>query len=211
MQRQPDVLSGRRWPTCWTYDSRDVGWLCHPTSLESYDSSEDSILRRYQHVLLLCTMLVLVACAGPGTSTITTSITQISDTPIPEPTGSGATVVALSSPSPLAPSSPTLTPLHGRTTITFEDNLQTLELAIGDTFLLALGGSNNWEVRVGDEQIIARVPDPAVEAHAQERYKAIAAGQTYVQATGVPDCVVGSPGCPTPKRSFHLTIVVEAK
>lgn len=158
-------------------------------------------------LLLTWAILVSVACANPGTSRTPTPITPILDTTTHAP-ALGMTV-EVASPSPDTRPAPTLSPLHGATTITFGDNLQTIILAIGDTFILDLGGSNNWQIQVGDERIIARVPDPVEESHARERYRAITAGQTYLQATGVPDCVVGTPGCSEPNRVFHLTIIVQ--
>jgi hypothetical protein len=105
---------------------------------------------------------------------------------------------------------PVMTPtaLHGPVTITSDDNLQTLHLAVGETFVLKLGAPMDWHVRVGDERIVAPIPNAALPVGTQGVYKALAAGQTELLADGEAPCRKAHPPCMIPDMLFRLTIVV---
>jgi len=111
---------------------------------------------------------------------------------------------------PAVTSGPVMTPtaLHGPVTITSGDNLQTLYLAVGETFVLKLGAPMDWHVRVGDERIVAPIPNAVLAEGAQGVYKALAAGQTELLADGAASCRKAHPPCMMPDIVFRLTIVV---
>ena len=93
-------------------------------------------------------------------------------------------------------------------TVTLADDGQTVTLAHGTSFLLALGGEYDWQIQVADEGIVSRVPNIAVIAGAQGVYAAKQPGQTTLTATGDPVCRTAQPPCGAPSRAFHIQIVV---
>jgi hypothetical protein len=103
---------------------------------------------------------------------------------------------------------PTPTPLRGPATIGMQDHEQTLYLGVGETFQLKLGSQLIWTVQIEDERIVTRVPDAATNAETQGVYKALAAGQTTLMATGDPACRQSTPACMMPSFAFQLHIVV---
>ncbi len=112
---------------------------------------------------------------------------------------------------PAVTAGPVMTPtaLHGPVTITSGDNLQTLHLAVGETFVLKLGAPMDWHVRVGDQRIVAPIPNAALPAGAQGVYRALAAGQTELLADGAAPCRKAHPPCMIRDMLFRLTIVVQ--
>jgi hypothetical protein len=116
-----------------------------------------------------------------------------------------ATVVAqvgVASPAITAGPAVKPTPLHAPAIITLQENKQTLQLTIGDTFELRLSDQHNWTVTIDDEGIVARAPD------SQGMYKALARGQTQLVAIGDPACRQAKSPCKMPSLVFQLTIVI---
>jgi hypothetical protein len=93
-------------------------------------------------------------------------------------------------------------------TVTLTDDGQTVTLAHGTSFLLALGSDFDWQVQISDEGIISRVPNIAVIAGAQGVYAAKQPGQTTLIASGDPVCRTAQPPCGAPSRAFRMHIVV---
>jgi hypothetical protein len=129
--------------------------------------------------------------------------------PIISPAGSGVSGVATVGSNGTSGSQVTPTALKGPVTITVKDNQQTLDLTVGDSFTLDLGAALTWDVQIGDQQIIARVPDPNATDGAPQRYKALAPGRTELRATGDPRCRHVQPACMMPSILFRLTIIVK--
>jgi hypothetical protein len=129
--------------------------------------------------------------------------------PIISPAGSGVSGVTTVGSSGTAGSQVTPTALKGPVTITLKDNQQTLALTVGEIFTLDLGAVFTWDVQIGDQQMIARVPDPNATDSAPQRYRAFAPGQTELRATGDPRCRRAQPACMLPSIVFHLTIIVK--
>jgi hypothetical protein len=78
---------------------------------------------------------------------------------------------------------------------------QTVELAVGETFEFPLGSGGGWNVKIGDERIVAPVPsEPG-------RYRALAPGTTGLVATRKPACGQAR-SCGAATAVVHLTIVV---
>jgi len=80
-------------------------------------------------------------------------------------------------------------------TVTLVDNQTNIALGVGDTFLLKLGEGYDWSVTVVDNAIVDREKNVAVVRGAQGIYKALAAGDTDVTATGDPVCRSAPPPC----------------
>jgi hypothetical protein len=103
---------------------------------------------------------------------------------------------------------PTSTPLRGSRIITLADNWQTLYLAIGEIFNLKLGNQISAGEQIADQCIVGYITGAPVEAGSQGTYKALRAGETYLEITEIPPC--GYPlHCEAPKLLFRLTIVVK--
>lgn len=84
---------------------------------------------------------------------------------------------------------------------------QTVELQVGETFELRLTGDMEWDVQIGDERVVARVPgQPA--AGSQGVFKALAPGSAALTAIGEPLCRKATPACMTPSFQFSVTIAV---
>jgi hypothetical protein len=133
----------------------------------------------------------------------------VSPAPIIPTAGSGVSGVAVVGPRFTDGPEETATPLNGPVTITIKDNQQTLALTVGEIFTLDLGALFTWEVQIGDQQIIARVPDPNATDGAPQRYRALAPGRTELRATGDPRCRRAQPACMMPSILFHLTISIK--
>ena len=119
----------------------------------------------------------------------------------PSPAGRTATVAQSMSP---ATATHTATPavtavvggsLPGSPSVSLADDGKTISLAVGETFLLALG-DGAWTVDVDNQAVVSRVPNITVVRGAQGVYAAHAAGTAHMTAKN------GS-------LTFKLTIVVK--
>ena len=93
--------------------------------------------------------------------------------------------------------------------VTLADNGKTVTMHVGDTFLLALG-TQQWTVHVGDQTVVARVPNIMVVLGAQGVYRALKVGSTTLSASGKPACPQGAP-CPLYLLGFSVTLHVLAR
>ena len=93
--------------------------------------------------------------------------------------------------------------------VTLADNGKTVTMHVGDTFLLALG-TQQWTVHVGDQTVVARVPNIMVVLGAQGVYRALKVGSTTLSASGTPACPQGAP-CPLYRLGFSVTLHVLAR
>jgi hypothetical protein len=92
--------------------------------------------------------------------------------------------------------------------ITRADHGQTVELQVGERFLLKLGEDYDWTVTVADTQAVSRVINITVVRGAQGVYEAKRTGQTTLSAVGDPPCLKSEPPCKAPSVSFEVTLVV---
>ena len=92
--------------------------------------------------------------------------------------------------------------------MTLADDRTTVELALGERFLLNLGADFDWTVTIADPAVVDRVRNVSVIAGAQGLYEARAAGRTTLTATGDPLCRRSTPPCAAPSRLFQVDIVV---
>lgn len=88
------------------------------------------------------------------------------------------------------------------------DDGSTLDLAVGDRFLLNLGAEFDWSVSIGDQAVLRRVPNITVVKGAQGVFEAVAPGRTALSATGDPPCRKVTPPCGAPSRLFRVDVVV---
>lgn len=132
---------------------------------------------------------------------------------LPQPTQPGAAACPTAQPIGVTVvvaeggTSSTPTPLQGQRTIGLPSQQTTVELAIGETFELKLGGGMDWSVQIDDPRIVAREPGN-VTPDSQGVYRALAAGSTRMRASGDPTCRKSNPPCAAPSFLFEITIVV---
>lgn len=92
--------------------------------------------------------------------------------------------------------------------VTLADQGKTITLHVGDSFLLDLGDTYDWNIQIADQSIISRVPNIMVIKGAQGIYDAHAVGTTTLSATGNPFCYSSKPPCLMPSILFEINIVV---
>ncbi|MGC8634143.1 MAG: hypothetical protein ACP5VP_05705 [Candidatus Limnocylindrales bacterium] len=101
---------------------------------------------------------------------------------------------------------PSASPAVPSLVVTLSDNGTTLHLALGQRFLLGLGGSAVWAVTIADPHVVAQVPGIAVPPGAQGVFAGLASGTTTLSAIGSPPCASGI--CPLFRIAFRITITV---
>ena len=94
------------------------------------------------------------------------------------------------------------------TTITQENNNQTIELNVGDTFLLKLGEEHIWNVEIDNDDVVSRVKNIAVIRGAQGVYEAKMPGSATLSASGDLPCREEVPPCAAPTILFKIQINV---
>ncbi|MGQ0791936.1 MAG: hypothetical protein ACT4NJ_06915 [Nitrosopumilaceae archaeon] len=94
------------------------------------------------------------------------------------------------------------------TTITQENNNQTMELNVGDTFLLKLGEEYMWNVEIDNDDVVSRVKNIAVIRGAQGVYEAKMPGSATLSAAGDLPCREEVPPCAAPTILFKIQINV---
>ena len=94
-------------------------------------------------------------------------------------------------------------------TITLDDQGKTIQLVVGDSFLLKLGEQFDWAVTISDQNVVSRVKNIAVVRGAQGVYDALQPGTVTLTATGDPPCRQSKPPCMAPSLLFTVTIVVK--
>lgn len=93
--------------------------------------------------------------------------------------------------------------------ITLDQNGQTIQIKVGQRFLLNLGDQYTWDISVADQNILSRVVNIMVIKGAQGVYEAHAVGTTTLTAVGDPTCRQSQPACDTPSLQFEVHINVQ--
>ena len=94
--------------------------------------------------------------------------------------------------------------------VTLADQGQTINMTVGQSFLLKLGADYTWNIAISDESVISRTPRIIPLEHgAQGIYDVNAAGTTTLTAAGDPVCRQATPACSTPSIQFSITVVVK--
>jgi hypothetical protein len=102
-----------------------------------------------------------------------------------------------------------VTPETSTQTVTLANDGGTLNLKVGEQFLLKLGEDYYWNVTIADQNIVSRVVGITVVRGAQGVYEAHQAGTTQLTAAGDPICRQSQPPCAAPSRDFQIQIVVK--
>ena len=97
----------------------------------------------------------------------------------------------------------------GSKTVTLDQNGQTINLAVGQSFLLKLGEQYDWTVTVADPAVISREVNVTVIRGAQGIYLAHERGRTTLSASGDPLCAQDTPPCKMPSILFKVEVVVQ--
>ncbi len=94
------------------------------------------------------------------------------------------------------------------TIVTLADQGKTINMTVGQRFLLKLGADYTWNITISDENVISQVPNIPLVFGAQGIYNANAAGTATLTAAGDPTCLQSTPACATPSIQFSITVVV---
>lgn len=156
-------------------------------------------------LLLILSLLaggLLSACAAVPPALQSTATSQP-----PLPTSTRPTPITTPTPQPTVI---TPTPTTGDAlTITLQDKGKTVQLAVGERFVLMLGEDYTWEVQIVDPAVVSRVVNITVVRGAQGVYSALKSGTTTLTAAGDPVCRQAKPPCGRPSILFSLTIEVK--
>jgi hypothetical protein len=104
---------------------------------------------------------------------------------------------------------PAPTPSSGDQIITRANQGQTLHLAVGETFILRLGGETKWDVKVTNPQVLVKSDETAqLVADEQREYRANESGVAELVAVSLPPCAADQPPCRVMAPAFRLLVVV---
>ncbi|HEX5458006.1 MAG TPA: plastocyanin/azurin family copper-binding protein [Candidatus Nitrosotalea sp.] len=92
--------------------------------------------------------------------------------------------------------------------ITLVDNNQQIDLQKGQRMVLNLGKIYDWNVNIGNDTVISRVPNIMVMQGVQGIFEAHNVGETTLEATGDPPCLKATPRCAMPSILFQINIIV---
>ncbi|MBI2863079.1 MAG: protease inhibitor I42 family protein [Chloroflexi bacterium] len=135
--------------------------------------------------------------------------TAILSTVLPASTFTLPTATAAATRPTVAPPSATeyATPSPFRT-VTNADNGKTIELQVGERFLLTLSSGYEWEVSVADPAIVSQVVGIQVPYRTQGIYEARQPGRTTIEAVGDLPCRKAKPPCLAPSLLLRIDLVV---
>ncbi len=95
-------------------------------------------------------------------------------------------------------------------TVTLNDNGKTLNLRVGDSFLLNLGTDvYDWDVAIDDQSVISLHMGVLVVKGAQGIFDAHTPGTANLTAVGNPQCLKSNPPCMMPSIMFRITVIVQ--
>jgi len=146
--------------------------------------------------------LIITACTPvPATQT---------DSSVTVATGEPITAVASTPLAEITPVTPTSAPdTGGQKIVTRDDQGKTIEVTVGENFLLQLGDGYIWEITISDESVITRAKNISVIKDAQGVYDVLQAGTATLTAVGEPGCRQSQPPCSIPTVLFTVTIVAK--
>ena len=152
--------------------------------------------------IMTAVMLAATACTPERPASALGATPEATPAVMPSPAGTQPAPEPTANP----PSGPAA---DGPQTVTLDDQGKTIQMAVGQSFLLKLGEDYEWEVTVSDQSVVSRVKNIAVVRGAQGVYDALHAGTVTLTATGDPACRQSQPPCAAPSRLFTMTIVVK--
>ena len=97
----------------------------------------------------------------------------------------------------------------GGLTITLSDQGKTINLEVGQQFLVNLGGGYGWQVAFDELRNLVAVPTLLPILGAQGIFQPVARGTTSFKAKGQPLCDKDKPPCPQNTVEFEVTIAIE--
>ncbi len=92
--------------------------------------------------------------------------------------------------------------------VTLQDNNSVIHLNVGQSFLLKLGETYDWNISIDNQTVISRVMNVMVIRGAQGLYNAHNPGETILMATGDPQCRSTVPACEMPSILFKIDIII---
>lgn len=94
--------------------------------------------------------------------------------------------------------------------VTFDENSQTIELAVGEKFQLVLKKDNYlWDAPQFDPKVLAKLSEDPPTPGTQGIFQAIAPGSTKLTSVGSFPCYFNNPPCLAPSVAFGVTIEVK--
>ncbi|HWP44735.1 MAG TPA: protease inhibitor I42 family protein [Blastocatellia bacterium] len=101
-------------------------------------------------------------------------------------------------------------PFFSGLTITLDDVGKTINLKVGERFMLVLKKPGyEWTTTIFDQTVIKRVEDASILPGAQGIFQAEQAGATLLEAVGGLECHKANPPCLAPSLTFEVRFVVE--
>lgn len=97
----------------------------------------------------------------------------------------------------------------GGLTITLADQGKTINVEVGQQFLVNLGGGYGWRVAFEELKNIVAVPTLLPILGAQGIFQPVASGTVSFKAKGVPECNKDQPPCAQTPVEFEVTIAIE--
>src|SRR6185295_19055786 len=97
----------------------------------------------------------------------------------------------------------------GGPTLTLSDLGKTVDLAVGEQFLVKLGGGYAWTVHFGELTNVVAVPTLLPILGAQGIYEPVTPGKVAFIASGEPNCSKDDPACPKEPLVFEVTILIK--
>ncbi len=92
--------------------------------------------------------------------------------------------------------------------VTLADSGGTIQMKVGDSFLLKLGNEYTWQISLSNQDVIGLRKGVQVILGAQGIYDALQPGTVQLTATGDPQCRQSTPPCAAPSILFSVTIEV---
>jgi len=157
-------------------------------------------------MLVLPGLLLISACAQSLPAKAPTSIPADVSTAVSAGAGQPLGEITPETPTMAPPPDPTNA---GQLTVTMDDAGKTINLAVGQGFLLKLGEVYTWDLALSDQNVISRVKNIAVIRGAQGVYTANQPGTVTLSASGDPVCRQSKPPCAMASIELEFTFVVK--
>jgi hypothetical protein len=108
-------------------------------------------------------------------------------------------------PAPITIAAPLQSGPESPVKVTLDDNGKTLNMRVGESFLLDFGEIYTWEFSLSDQNGLKQTPD----AGATSLYQALQPGTVTLSGVGDPLCRQSQPACGMPSILFTLTVVIK--
>jgi hypothetical protein len=166
-------------------------------------------IKKYFRILTMALLVgLLTACSTASTPVSVTELPVGSQesTSMPPIIGTAITDGAQELPQPTATIAGEMI---GTSTVTLDQNGQTLIFQPGDRFVLMLGEGYTWDVSITQPAIVSEVMGVMPVKGSQGVFETHQTGQTELSASGDPLCRSQKPACMQPSIAFTIKIVVK--